>query len=118
MGTTYRHLLLSLAHSIQARLVEWGGDAEEVMGGDMHGRGHCVRGEAAMAMTDLLIRGFLFVFSFLLSMCYISCNMPDIIRDTKILWSTVPRLKLLSVKWGYKRYTQESRNYKTIRKIG
>lgn len=55
MGTTYRHLLLSLAHSIQARLVEWGGDAEEVMGGDMHGRGHCIRGEAAMAMTDLLI---------------------------------------------------------------
>lgn len=59
------------------------GGVEEVMAGGDSGRGHCIRGEASVAITDLLIQGFFFFF--LLSMCYISCTVPNIVRDTEKL---------------------------------
>lgn len=38
------------------------GGVEEVMAGGDSGRGHCIRGEASVAITDLLIQGFSFFF--------------------------------------------------------
>ena len=40
------------------------GGVEEVMAGGDSGRGHCIRGEASVAITDLLIQGFSFFFFF------------------------------------------------------